>query len=591
MRQAQDDPNIKYIVTYGHRPAYSTGYHPGEAQIASILDGFGQTYSKYVLNINGHSHDYERFQPIQGVTHVTVGAPSSLETPVDAAPTRAPRSAPCTCRTCASTSARTGLKLQAVCDSSASKEDMTCTAGSVIDEYVIGTPPVLPVATDFYVDKTSPACSDSGQRHVERAVLHRHQGREPPAGRQRPLHRRRHLRRDDQAVRVGHGERPDHDHELARPQPRHRHRRDQRCLHLGEAATSPCPTSPSRARSATASTSRRATTSPSRGNTVTNAGRQAQGSHRPRHQHPRDERLARRRQQHQPQQRHRHLRHEHLDRQHRDATTSRASTPRAGSATPTASTSRSPGNVVSGNVTHDNEDSGIQLYTGGNNNLVTLNVTYNNGDHGIDNLNVTGGTDRRQHGVPQLHQRHQPRGDDVGQLPDREQHRGRQRRLPGVRRDRLRAPRRQHRRLGLGAQHSTLVDHNLVYLSKTGVDVRLGHDVHEPRRDADGLRAGGRRRPGRPEVRRRGRRGTSSCARAPRPSTAATAACPASRPPTSSATRACATPTSPTPSRRVRASTTTSAPTSSSPTCSRPDPAAGRRPDADADHREPPRCP
>jgi parallel beta-helix repeat protein len=50
-----------------------------------------------------------------------------------------------------------------------------------------------------------------------------------------------------------------------------------------------------------------------------------------------------------------------------------------------------PGNSVLRNVTHDNEDSGIQFYTGGNNNLAALNVTYNNGDHGIDNLNVTGG--------------------------------------------------------------------------------------------------------------------------------------------------------------------------------------------------------
>ncbi|TDW95452.1 parallel beta-helix repeat protein [Kribbella pratensis] len=51
----------------------------------------------------------------------------------------------------------------------------------------------------------------------------------------------------------------------------------------------------------------------------------------------------------------------------------------------------SPGNTVLRNVTHDNEDSGIQFYTGGNDNLAALNVTYNNGDHGIDNLNVTGG--------------------------------------------------------------------------------------------------------------------------------------------------------------------------------------------------------
>jgi parallel beta-helix repeat protein len=50
-----------------------------------------------------------------------------------------------------------------------------------------------------------------------------------------------------------------------------------------------------------------------------------------------------------------------------------------------------PNNKIIRNVTHDNEDSGIQFYPGGNNNLATLNVTYNNGDHGIDDLNVTGG--------------------------------------------------------------------------------------------------------------------------------------------------------------------------------------------------------
>ncbi|MCW2847078.1 MAG: hypothetical protein JWR90_1052, partial [Marmoricola sp.] len=50
-----------------------------------------------------------------------------------------------------------------------------------------------------------------------------------------------------------------------------------------------------------------------------------------------------------------------------------------------------PGNTVLRNVTHDNEDSGIQFFTGGNNNLAAANITYNNGDHGIDDLNVTGG--------------------------------------------------------------------------------------------------------------------------------------------------------------------------------------------------------
>ena len=50
-----------------------------------------------------------------------------------------------------------------------------------------------------------------------------------------------------------------------------------------------------------------------------------------------------------------------------------------------------PGNSLIGNVTYANEDSGINVYPGGDNALVASNVTYGNGDHGIDDLNVTGG--------------------------------------------------------------------------------------------------------------------------------------------------------------------------------------------------------
>jgi parallel beta-helix repeat protein len=50
----------------------------------------------------------------------------------------------------------------------------------------------------------------------------------------------------------------------------------------------------------------------------------------------------------------------------------------------------SPGNVVHGNITHNNEDSGIESYSGANDTLIYDNVSYNNGDHGIDNYVTTG---------------------------------------------------------------------------------------------------------------------------------------------------------------------------------------------------------
>lgn len=77
---------------------------------------------------------------------------------------------------------------------------------------------------------------------------------------------------------------------------------------------------------------------------------------------------------------------------------------------------RAPGNAIVGNRTHDNEDSGIQVYPGADDTLVAGNTSSNNlgftttaqtncshpvtgntagcilGDHGIDNLRVTGST-------------------------------------------------------------------------------------------------------------------------------------------------------------------------------------------------------
>jgi parallel beta-helix repeat protein len=162
MQQAQNDPSITYVVTYGHRPAYSTGYHPGEPKLAGILDGFGDSYSKYVLNLVGHSHDYERFQPIHGVTHVTIGSPSSAQGPWSSTDPRTAYRALHLAHLRVDVSS-TGLRIQAICGLPASSDDITCDNGSVIDEYTIGVPPVVPTATDFYVDKTMSTCSDTGQ--------------------------------------------------------------------------------------------------------------------------------------------------------------------------------------------------------------------------------------------------------------------------------------------------------------------------------------------------------------------------------------------------------------------------------------------
>ena len=51
---------------------------------------------------------------------------------------------------------------------------------------------------------------------------------------------------------------------------------------------------------------------------------------------------------------------------------------------------RTIGNLIANNVSHDNEDSGLQFYPGAADNLVIDNVAYHNGDHGIDDYQATG---------------------------------------------------------------------------------------------------------------------------------------------------------------------------------------------------------
>jgi calcineurin-like phosphoesterase family protein len=77
MQSAEGDPRIKFIVTAGHRPAYSSGHHGGDPQLRGILDAFGKRFSKYVLNLTGHSHVYERTKPQAHVVHITVGTGGS----------------------------------------------------------------------------------------------------------------------------------------------------------------------------------------------------------------------------------------------------------------------------------------------------------------------------------------------------------------------------------------------------------------------------------------------------------------------------------------------------------------------------------
>ena len=159
MDQAQSDPAIKFIVTFGHRPAYSSGIHPGDATLKGYLDALGAAHTKYVLNLNGHSHDYERSYPQNGVVHITSGGGGAhLEESGDSTclwPGGCPPPSWSAYRAMHHGVLRmhvssTRILLEFICGppggaANGNLNDVTCTQGSVMDSYVIGD--LRPVVT------------------------------------------------------------------------------------------------------------------------------------------------------------------------------------------------------------------------------------------------------------------------------------------------------------------------------------------------------------------------------------------------------------------------------------------------------------
>jgi hypothetical protein len=148
MDQAEHDPNLDFIVTFGHRPAYSSGYHPGDLVLRQYLSKLS-SHRKYVLNVNGHSHNYERSYAQHGVIHVTAGTGGSeLEE----------NSTRCLFRVCPAPSwsaframhfgvlrlrfMRSEIRGEFVCGpAGGGKNDVQCAIGSVLDRFTVPARP------------------------------------------------------------------------------------------------------------------------------------------------------------------------------------------------------------------------------------------------------------------------------------------------------------------------------------------------------------------------------------------------------------------------------------------------------------------
>jgi hypothetical protein len=69
---AQNDPAIKFIITLGHRSAYTSTFHrsPGEMDLRIILKKLHTEFPKYKLDISGHNHQYERYLLPEGMMYL-----------------------------------------------------------------------------------------------------------------------------------------------------------------------------------------------------------------------------------------------------------------------------------------------------------------------------------------------------------------------------------------------------------------------------------------------------------------------------------------------------------------------------------------
>jgi parallel beta-helix repeat protein len=394
LADAQADSSIHFIVTFGHRPAYSTGFYAGETALAGVLNTLGDRYSKYVLNLNGHSHDYERFEPIHGVTHITAGGGgASLEPPWSSTDSRSVFRAMHLEHLRIDVSA-SGMRIEAVCGPPTIKDDISCVQGSVIESYTIGTnpPPATPPTPTLYVNRGSSNCSDSGSGSATQPFC----SIKPAASRvvagQTVLVFAGTYNEGVTVSSSGTASAPINF--AAAPG-------NTVTITGGSGGASSGFTISGRSyvnvqgfnmtgTSADGIVVKNSSNITIRGNHVSYAGQPAQGKTAKgiRLDGAIDSVVSTNTSDHNS---------DHgiylVNSSTRNQIVGNKLFANARVIDRSATGIRlysSPANTISSNVSHDNEDSGIELYTGANNNLVVDNVLYNNGDHGIDDYSVTG---------------------------------------------------------------------------------------------------------------------------------------------------------------------------------------------------------
>lgn len=155
MAAAQADANIKMIVTFGHRPPYSWGTdHGGDTSIRAKLQALALGYDKYLLNISGHSHHYERDNdPNTAVTHIVTGGGGATLGGVDPNAPAYTEYITEHLETVRCQALSDQVACYAICGPPGSGADNACTQGTIIDQFVIPYPGETPNAAPVgYID-------------------------------------------------------------------------------------------------------------------------------------------------------------------------------------------------------------------------------------------------------------------------------------------------------------------------------------------------------------------------------------------------------------------------------------------------------
>ncbi len=77
LRKELRQSSAPWKVVFAHHPIYSSGQHGSDADLQSALSPLFAEYGVQ-LYINGHDHNYERTEPINGTTYITSGNAAKL---------------------------------------------------------------------------------------------------------------------------------------------------------------------------------------------------------------------------------------------------------------------------------------------------------------------------------------------------------------------------------------------------------------------------------------------------------------------------------------------------------------------------------